>query len=115
MADLIDRDSAIKKFIESDGDDDFTTGYNFAVDEYRQKLSEIPSVNRWISCNEKFPEDGRDVIIYIAERWIETPIQIAHIQHDGILWELSDGEFCFSKDEVSHWMPLPETPEITSN
>lgn len=41
----------------------------------------------------------------------ENPIQIAHIQHDNILWELSDGEHYFSKDEVTHWMPLPEPPE----
>lgn len=111
MADLIDRDLAIKKFIKGDGDDDFTAGYNYAVDEYRQKLSEIPSVNRCIPCSERLPEGGQDVIIYIAEKWKEHPIQIAHIQHDSILWELSDGEYYFSKDEVSHWMPLPEPPE----
>lgn len=48
MADLIDRDAALRKFIKGDGDDDFTAGYNFAVDEYRQKIADIPSVNHWM-------------------------------------------------------------------
>lgn len=33
MAEYIDKKQAIDKFIEGDGDDEFTEGYNFAVYE----------------------------------------------------------------------------------
>lgn len=64
---------------------------------------------RWIPCSERLPNGGKDVIVY-TKAW-EEHIQIAHIQYDGILWELSDGEFYFSMSDVTHWMPLPEPPE----
>lgn len=64
---------------------------------------------RWIPCSERLPEYGVDVLVY-SKSW-EDHIQVAHIQYDGIMWELSDGEFYFSQSDVTHWMPLPEPPE----
>ena len=43
MAEYIEKDIMLAKFIEGDGDDDFTTGYNFAVNEYRDKLKAMPA------------------------------------------------------------------------
>lgn len=74
------------------------------------RIEDAPIVNRWIPCAERLPECGQDVIIYVKS-WTDTPIQIAHLQDDIILWELSDGEFYFSLEDVTHWMPLPEQPE----
>ena len=67
------------------------------------------AVMRWIPCRERLPEYGVDVLVYVKP-W-EDNIQVAHIQYDGIMWEMSDGEFYFSKSDVTHWMPLPEPPE----
>lgn len=45
MSDYIERDKALDKFIEGDGDDEFTEGYNFAVNEYRAKIKAMPSAD----------------------------------------------------------------------
>ena len=92
-------------------------GYLEKVESYRCDtkyiLSCIGNVNRWIPCSERLPEYGLDVLVY-TKSW-EEHIQVAHIQYDGIMWELSDGEFYFSQSDVSHWMPLPEPPEVAQD
>ena len=72
--------------------------------------SDTPAVNRWIQCSERLPETGTDVIVYYPY-WQESPVQIAHLQHDYYLWETSDGEYNLPAKAVTHWMPLPEPPE----
>lgn len=64
----------------------------------------------WIPCSERLPETGTDVIVYYPY-WQESPVQIAHLQHDYYLWETSDGEYNLPAKAVTHWMPLPEPPE----
>jgi NADH pyrophosphatase NudC (nudix superfamily) len=57
MDELIDK--VMSLFIEGDGDDEFTEGYNFAVEEYREKVKQILSTaevttvkhGRWILEN----------------------------------------------------------------
>ena len=73
----------------------------------------VPVPEKWIPCAERLPEDGLDVLVYLTA-WNEH-IQVAHIQYGGTMWELSDGEFYFSQYDVSHWMPLPEPPEVKNN
>ena len=63
----------------------------------------------WIPCSTRLPEYGLDVLVYVKS-W-EAHIQVAHIQYDGTLWEMSDGEFYFSQSDVTHWMPCPNPPE----
>lgn len=108
MSDLIDRGEAIRRLCA-----ECSNMGSFACISCKilSIIKSIPSVNRWIPCSERMPEEGQDVIIYIAKGWDITPIQVAHIQYDSTLWEFSDGEFYPSKNEVSHWMPLPEPPE----
>ena len=38
----ISREYVLDKFIEGDGNDEFTEGYNFAVNEYREKIKGVP-------------------------------------------------------------------------
>ena len=98
MADLIDRDALAESLFPLYNKD--------AADIYRI-IEDAPSVNRWISCSKRLPEDGLDVLVY-TKAW-EEHIQVAHIQYGETMWELSDGEFYFSQSDVSHWMPLPST------
>jgi len=63
----------------------------------------------WIPCSERIPEVYKNVLIYYA-RWEDNPIQVAHIQGDGLCWEFSDGEFYPAMKDVTHWMPLPNPP-----
>lgn len=43
MNEYINKEKAIAKFIEGDGDNDFTEGYNFAVGEYKEKIKAMKS------------------------------------------------------------------------
>lgn len=43
--DYISRDDVLRKLIEGDGDDEFTEGYNFAVNEYREKIKAMPAAD----------------------------------------------------------------------
>ena len=47
MAEYICREEVLRKFIEGDGHDDdrFTEGYNFAVQEYREDIKNIPAAD----------------------------------------------------------------------
>lgn len=111
--DLIDRDAVISKIkscITIPADNEWDSGYNTAMAEAKQYIQNAPTVNSWIPCSERLPEVDTNVLIYYP-KWEDAPVQTAHITHDGICWEFSDGEFYPSKSEITHWMPLPEIPE----
>lgn len=125
MADLIYRDAVIKKFIKGDGDDEFTTGYNWAVDEYREKVSEIPAVNRWIPCSERLPElDTMVIVCYYGSDCIfpmqgETVTEAFARQNKvpTVTMGFLDEEGWNGADmfpmmvQPTFWMPLPQPPE----
>lgn len=95
MADLIEREPLLEKMFPS---------------QQKRLVEEAPAVNRWIPCSERLPETGVDVIVY----WQGSLIKIAHLMHD-YLWETSDGEYDLPAKDVTHWMPLPEPPEVNEN
>ena len=102
MDDLIYRDTVIKIFRECRGADDFTTGYNLAVDEYRKKIAEIPSVNRMIPCNERLPEKDKDVLL----RQSNGDYVVGYLCSDDVF----DTDCGFmGLDKITHWMPLPDS------
>ena len=107
MNDLIDRKAALNIFIEGDGDDDFTTGYNWAVDEYREKISKLPSVNNWIPCKDKLPEKDTDVLIcacrHVVTAYFDAVRNVFRLTEDDNLYYL--------QEYVTHWMPRPNPPE----
>lgn len=75
----------------------------------------------WIPCSLRMPEDHELCIIYgKADPWPQPSVIIAEWWHghDG----QQEGEWCnvcydqndwLGAKEVSHWMPMPDPPEIT--
>lgn len=70
MADLIERQRALRLCIEGDGHDDerFTEGYNFAVCEIKENLQSLPAIEaepvrhgRWIPTEYDAYADGAPV------------------------------------------------------
>ena len=58
MAEYISKKKALDVFIGGCGDDDFTNGYNFAANEYKEKIKAMKSANvqpvkkgKWLHLN----------------------------------------------------------------
>ena len=72
---------------------------------------------KWISVDERIPEDNVDVIVYIASKKenVDSVIAITQYTHRMYGYNLegwcSPWQYCFWDREVTHWMPLPSMPE----
>jgi hypothetical protein len=57
---------------------------------------------KWINVNDRLPEEDQEVIVcnFIGEVFIDKYI------NDWGTWRIGD----FDIEEISHWMPLPESP-----
>lgn len=105
----IDADALLKKCIEGDGDNKFTEGYNFAVQEISAYITFAPAVNRWISVEDALPDALQNVLVCTD---INT-VTIAWINGNG--WTFADTGNGHTEDwpfeAVKYWMNLPEPPK----
>ena len=67
---------------------------------------------RWVSVDERLPEHEDDVLLYVEDygSWIT----LGRRSGDG--WyvnEAAEGGGPKPLDRFTHWMPLPEPPEVT--
>lgn len=60
----------------------------------------------WIKCSERMPMARRDVII----TGMDMVSRVAWFNDRKDAWYVT-GLGWFSRDEVSHWMSLPEPPQ----
>jgi len=88
-------------------------GQVYVYDEcHRIELSE-PQLktlrdSRWILVSERLPEELTTVLVYHPDApFAPSGIDLAS-QMDGDSWMLSDGRL----GKPTHWMPLPEPPEV---
>lgn len=65
----------------------------------------------WIKCSEKMPENGKGVLVVIAQDGY-TDICVGETNKSGN-WMIS-GEFWYEKSypAITHWMLLPKPPEV---
>jgi hypothetical protein len=96
MDEYIRKDKAIDIFIEGDGDDEFTEGYNFAVNEYREKIRAIPAADvqpvkhgRWITKAEEYYKAWQDS----GRSWNDMPYFVT-----GLKFACSN---CFEQFDVN--------------
>ena len=61
---------------------------------------------RWIPVEERLPEPGETVLV-----WHHGEAQMAWLNHftNGVAYFVRDTHYNF---EPTHWMPLPEPPEV---
>jgi hypothetical protein len=61
---------------------------------------------RWISVEDRLPEDGKDVLIFVRTMpgWLHMDVD----WRDGNSWH-DNTETDWNK--ITHWMPLPEAPK----
>lgn len=102
MADLIDRDAAIRAlsdYAETQQD----------LDYYRDMLIKIPAVNRWISVEDEYPEPCKSVLIAFRDS-SGVRLQCVGIRsatHPNVWLDMHGGRI----KNITHWQYLPEPPE----
>ena len=78
--------------------------------EYIQQLEmqhgKDTNVHRWISVEERLPEDGIDVIVYTDR--CGGNVEYAYYRHDICAWFKDCILLIYN---VTHWMPLPAPPK----
>ena len=60
----------------------------------------------WVLTSSRLPEDNHAVLFFDNERKMYTGV---FKKEEGCFMDTDF--FCSRKDEVTHWMPLPEKPE----
>ena len=63
-------------------------------------MSELTPATDWVKCSERMPEHGDMVLVFNG-----NSIEIDALAAGGFDFE------CWC-DSVTHWMPLPEIPEV---
>ena len=71
-------------------------------------LSCIGTVNRWIPCSERLPEKYTEVLAY-SPFWGKIVVALWNGEYWLEQWTDDD----LQSSEITHWMPLPEPPEVT--
>lgn len=69
------------------------------------KIKEDANRHEWISVKERLPEVWEHVLAVVGLRGI-----VEAAVYDGVKWKVA-----WNHDEltdVTHWMPLPEPPEV---
>ena len=69
-------------------------------------------MSEWISVKDRLPEFGENVLTYSPEEKVSPKYCNAYIGENGEWIERSFFERPLGK--VTHWMPLPEPPEVES-
>ena len=105
MVRLIDAD-ALKEPLELQRASYVRIGAIERAEAYANCLWEIahaPTVGGWVSVEDRLPEKNGDYLTYDTD-----DIVWPHFFRAGLgLWDDSIG---YRKDNVTHWMPLPEPP-----
>ena len=78
--------------------------------------TDVQSVDRWISVDDRLPEIDERVFVYIPKPDNHYNIEIAYISEgndDYPYWVLRDKSQFYSTrfHYISHWMPMPEPPQ----
>jgi hypothetical protein len=86
------------------------TSFPARTDALDMAISALREQPRWISVEERLPDDtlyGKNILICIKNRWGEQRVDTVHWW--GLEHRLNSSWFWV---DVTHWMPLPEPPEV---
>ena len=69
-------------------------------------------MGEWIKCSERMPEEGEDVIVYDDLRQVHEGCYFRY--GDRVSWDIPsyNPQSYYVEVNVTHWMPMPEPPEV---
>jgi|LakMenE18May11ns_1017448.scaffolds.fasta_scaffold9739400_3 hypothetical protein len=104
MADILKR---LQTFYENADCNESLYDVGQAVDELKRLYAE----RRWIPVSERLPDDEAEALIAFEDRSIGVAYAVFHhVEEDGSQkWTDGNG---FELKQPTHWMPLPEPPEV---
>ncbi len=62
---------------------------------------------RWIPVSEELPDDG-ECVLWFNSSW-SSPMLVAKRDGESLDW---GGDLCHTLRGFTHWMPLPEPPQV---
>ena len=71
------------------------------INALNARIAELEAAQRWIPVSERLPEEGHKVLVLLTD----GAISIDLIYGNDFLYENWVGD-------ITHWMPLPESPEV---
>ena len=95
--------AVVKTGIDVDKDE-LVRALNYDRNQYEKGYRYGLKANEWISVKERLPEVEADILAYIGE----GSFVVCWMTHDGY-WQCP--AYLMDKDDVTHWMPLPEPPK----
>lgn len=73
-------------------------------------IDDAPTVGGWVSVKDKLPTTGNYYLIVLNTQEGLSQVMMVFYAHDGKWWWR--GVVSLMNELVTHWMPLPEPPEV---
>jgi len=92
--------------VDEDRIDGYCSEHCKEMAEAESRIAELEAERRWIPVSERLPELDQDVLAIVDDN-----VAVGHFYDDQY------HPICFSTDDdcllvATHWMPLPELPEV---
>ena len=91
--------------------------YKLLEDNHKleSRIAELEAERRWIPVGERLPEDGESVLIAVDSAFAPYCHVYEAFHHSAATqWATANGLYFHGVEyaRVTHWMPLPEPPEV---
>ena len=86
------------------------------IQQLEDQIRDIPKmVPKWISAEERLPDDDVNVLVYAIGNNENDVIAMTSYTHNMLCYGIegwrSPWQYFFAEYKITHWMPLPEPPK----
>lgn len=66
------------------------------------------ATSNWISVSERLPEDGQEVLTFVADGFFGAYMTVSYYRWNGSIKHWNN---IYLNETVTHWQPLPQSPK----